>query len=86
MRIEMPVTLRMGDLMSNDEFFQFCKMNDTLQFERDSQGNIIVMSPTGKVQIYAPGKSVIAYDALSVVLPGEDILPGFVLDLSSIVK
>ncbi|NIJ53553.1 Uma2 family endonuclease [Dyadobacter arcticus] len=47
MNIEMPVTLKMGDLMSEEEFFQFCQMNDTLEFERDSHGNIIVMSPTG---------------------------------------
>lgn len=33
--------------MSEEEFFQFCQMNDTLEFERDSQGNIILMSPTG---------------------------------------
>ncbi|KAA6441595.1 Uma2 family endonuclease [Dyadobacter flavalbus] len=43
----MPVTLKMGDLMSEEEFFQFCQMNDTLEFERDSYGNIILMSPTG---------------------------------------
>ena len=47
MNIEMPVTLKMGNLMSEVEFFQFCQMNDTLEFERDSQGNIILMSPTG---------------------------------------
>ena len=47
MNIEMPVTLKMGDLMSEEEFFRFCQMNDTLEFERDSQGNIILMSPTG---------------------------------------
>lgn len=45
----MPVTMKMGDLMSEEEFFQFCQMNDTLEFERDSQGNIILMSPTGSV-------------------------------------
>ena len=49
MNIEMPVTLKMGDLMSEEEFFQFCQMNDTLEFERDSQGNIILMSPTGSL-------------------------------------
>jgi len=43
----MPVTLKMGELMSDEDFFQFCQMNDTLEFERDSNGNIILMSPTG---------------------------------------
>ena len=47
--MNMPVTLRMGDLMSDDEFFQFCQLNDTLEFERDSHGNIILMSPTGSL-------------------------------------
>lgn len=42
----MQVTLRMVSPMSDEEFFQFCQINDTLEFERDSHGNIIVMSPT----------------------------------------
>lgn len=32
--------------MSEDKFFQFCQINDTLEFEKDSQGNIVLMSPT----------------------------------------
>ena len=47
MNISTPVTLKMGELMSEEDFFQFCQMNDTLEFERDSYGNIILMSPTG---------------------------------------
>jgi Uma2 family endonuclease len=47
MNISTPVTLKMGELMSEEDFFQFCQMNDTLKFERDSYGNIILMSPTG---------------------------------------
>ncbi len=45
--MNLPVTLKVGDIMSEDEFFRFCRMNDTLDFERDSNGNIIFMSPTG---------------------------------------
>ncbi|TLU98990.1 Uma2 family endonuclease [Dyadobacter luticola] len=194
MNIEMPVTLKMGDLMSEDEFFQFCQMNDTLEFERDSHGNIILMSPTGsftggfsskvlielgiwnkenhlgvvfdsstgftlpngavrspdiswikegrwealteeeqekfapicpdfvieirsksdelnylldkmneyvangaklgwlidrfdkKVYVFEPGQSIVIYDNLDILLPGEPILPGFTLDLGSIMK
>jgi Uma2 family endonuclease len=44
-----PVMFKVGDIMSDDEFFRFCQMNDTLDFERDSEGNIIYMSPTGSV-------------------------------------
>ena len=47
MNISTPVTLKMGELMREEDFFQFCQMNDTLEFERDSHGNIILMSPTG---------------------------------------
>jgi Uma2 family endonuclease len=45
--ITMPVTLKVGDIMSEDEFFRFCQMNDMLNLERDKNGNIILMSPTG---------------------------------------
>ena len=45
--MNMPVTLKVGDIMSEDEFFRFCRMNDMLDFERDSNGNITFMSPTG---------------------------------------
>ncbi|MCF0074759.1 Uma2 family endonuclease [Dyadobacter sp. CY261] len=47
MDTEMQVTLRMVRPMSDEEFFQFCQINDTLEFERDSYGNIMLMSPTG---------------------------------------
>lgn len=45
--MDMPVTFIVGDIMSEDEFFRFCQMNDTLNLERDSEGNIIFMSPAG---------------------------------------
>lgn len=32
--------------MSDEEFFQFCQDNRDLKFERDSNGQIIVISPT----------------------------------------
>ncbi len=33
--------------MTDDEFFTFCQINDTLDFERDSDRNIIFKSPKG---------------------------------------
>lgn len=45
--MDMPVTFIVGDIMSEDEFFRFCQMNDTLNLERDSEGNILFMSPAG---------------------------------------
>ncbi|CAG5070905.1 hypothetical protein DYBT9623_03288 [Dyadobacter sp. CECT 9623] len=47
MELQLPMTLKMGNLMNEEKFFQFCQMNDTLELERDAQGNVIVMSPTG---------------------------------------
>jgi Uma2 family endonuclease len=38
-----PSKLRMND----DEFFQFCQLNPELRIERTSEGDIIVLAPTG---------------------------------------
>lgn len=45
--INMPITFKAEGIMTDQEFFRFCQMNDTMQFERDAQHNIILMSPTG---------------------------------------
>lgn len=44
----LPQTLKGNyiERMSDEEFFQFCQDNRDLKFERDSNGQIIVMSPT----------------------------------------
>ena len=49
MDTDMLVTFRPVRPRSDDEFFEFCQINDTLEFERDSHGNIILMSPTGSI-------------------------------------
>ncbi len=33
--------------MTEEQFFQFCQENDSLRFERNAMGDIIVMEPTG---------------------------------------
>jgi len=33
--------------MNDEEFFEFCQLNPELRIERTSEGDIIVMSPTG---------------------------------------
>ena len=35
--------------MTTNDFFDFCNANKTLNFERDENGNIILMSPTGSL-------------------------------------
>ncbi len=33
--------------MSEEEFFRFCRDNDELRIERDKNGNVVIMPPTG---------------------------------------
>ena len=33
--------------MSDDEFFEFCQRNPDLRIERTSEGDLIIMPPTG---------------------------------------
>ena len=35
--------------MTNDEFYEFCLLNDQMKFERDAFGNIIIMHNTGGI-------------------------------------
>ncbi|MFN4147270.1 MAG: Uma2 family endonuclease [Runella sp.] len=44
--MEYQIALNMGDYMTDDEFFRFCQMNDNLSFERNANGQIIIMPPT----------------------------------------
>lgn len=44
-QIELPVRLRTEVPMSDDEFMRFCAANEPNRFERDANGEIIVMSP-----------------------------------------
>lgn len=37
---------RVLEQMDDDEFFHFCQENSSLKFERDSKGQLIIMSPT----------------------------------------
>lgn len=46
--LEVPFELHYKPFRFNDdEFYDFCTQNDSLKFERDTQGNIIVMPNTG---------------------------------------
>ena len=47
MELEFPVVLKKLEVMTDDEFFVFCQANDSLELERDKNGNIIIVSPTG---------------------------------------
>src|SRR5262245_56224334 len=45
-----PLVLHMGPTLarlSDDEFFEFCQLNRDLRIERTSDGDLIVMPPTG---------------------------------------
>jgi Uma2 family endonuclease len=45
--IDLPIRLRFESPMTDDEFMSFCRVNEPWQFERDANGEILVMSPTG---------------------------------------
>ncbi len=45
-----PLILHLGPTlqkMSDDDFFEFCQLNRDLRIERTSEGNLIIMPPTG---------------------------------------
>jgi Uma2 family endonuclease len=44
---ELPFRIRFRRPLSDDELFQFCAVNEPLRVERDANGELIVMSPTG---------------------------------------
>ena len=43
----LPARLRFDCPMTDDELFDFCKQNETVRIERDSNGELILTSPTG---------------------------------------
>jgi len=47
MELEFPVVLKKLEVMTDDEFFVFCQANDSLELERDKNGNILIASSTG---------------------------------------
>ena len=47
MEISTPLTLKMGNLMNESQFFQFCQLNEGVEFERDSSGNMIILPLRG---------------------------------------
>lgn len=45
--LDLPVRLRTDHPMTDGEFLQFCMANEPTRFEREANGEILVMSPTG---------------------------------------
>ncbi|MCF2442642.1 hypothetical protein L0657_01645 [Dyadobacter sp. CY345] len=43
MDISTPFILKMGSLMDEDKFFTFCQINDALELERNSEGDIVFL-------------------------------------------
>jgi len=44
---DLPVRLRFERALSDDELWRFCSINEQLRVERDANGELILMSPTG---------------------------------------
>lgn len=45
--LELPVRVRPAHPMTDEELMQFCAANDLLRVERDKNGELILMTPTG---------------------------------------
>ncbi len=45
LQVELPVRLRPARPMTDEEIMRFCRANEALRVERDSNGELIVMSP-----------------------------------------
>jgi len=45
--IEFPVRLRLERPMTDDELLRFCAANETVRVERDSNGELLLMTPSG---------------------------------------
>ncbi len=45
--VSLPLRLKPETPMSDDELLRFCAANDILRVERDANGEVIVMTPTG---------------------------------------
>ncbi|NEO89514.1 MAG: Uma2 family endonuclease [Moorea sp. SIO3G5] len=45
--VYLPDTLELTINLSDEQFFQLCQNNRDLRFERTSEGDLIIMSPTG---------------------------------------
>jgi Uma2 family endonuclease len=45
--VELPVRLRFERPLSDDELLRFCAANDLLRVERDKNGELVLMTPTG---------------------------------------
>jgi Uma2 family endonuclease len=43
----MPIKLNFGDMLDEERFFKLCQINELVDFERDSQGNVIVLPLSG---------------------------------------
>ena len=43
------ITVRLNSIikLTDDKFYQLCRDNPDVQFERDSKGKLIIMPPTG---------------------------------------
>jgi Uma2 family endonuclease len=45
--VEFPIRFRPGRPMTDEELFRFCQENQMLRVERNADGEVILMSPTG---------------------------------------
>lgn len=74
MELEFPVVLKKLEVMTDDEFFAFFQANDTLELERDKNGNILIASPTGNINLILASR---------IFLWNEENAAGYTFDSST---
>jgi Uma2 family endonuclease len=45
--LDLPMVIQWEHQMTDDEYFQFCQINQDLRIERTAQGDILIMPPAG---------------------------------------
>ena len=45
--LDRPLVIQWEHQMTDDEYYQFCQINEDLRIERTAQGDLLVMPPAG---------------------------------------
>lgn len=75
--------------LTDERFYQLCQANPDIRFERTAIGELIIMPPTGwetgnrNIKLSKTGNLDRTRQS-PTSLSGEDVLPGFVLNLRGI--
>jgi len=67
--VSLPATLELTIDLTDEQFFQLCKTNRDLRFERTARGELIIMPPTGRVVGWANFDHLMISSAMMPICP-----------------